>query len=31
MLLPLSWLKQFIDIKADAKEIAEKLTLSGSE
>src|SRR3989338_9777337 len=31
MLLPLSWLKQFVNIKADAKEIAEKLTLSGSE
>ncbi len=31
MYLPISWLKQFINIKASAQEIAEKLTLSGSE
>jgi len=31
MNLPLSWLKQFINIKSNATEIAEKLTLSGSE
>ncbi len=31
MNLPLSWLKQFVNIKAKPQEIAEKLTLSGSE
>jgi len=31
MNLPLSWLKQFVNVKATAKEIAERLTLSGSE
>lgn len=31
MNLPISWLKQFINIKSNAAEIAEKLTLSGSE
>jgi len=31
MNLPLSWLKQFINIKAKPQEIASKLTLSGSE
>src|SRR3989338_62735 len=31
MQLPLSWLKKFIAIKASPEEIAEKLTLSGTE
>jgi len=31
MNLPISWLKQFVNIKAGAQEIARKLTLSGSE
>ncbi|MBI2636887.1 MAG: phenylalanine--tRNA ligase subunit beta, partial [Parcubacteria group bacterium] len=31
MNLPLSWLKEFVNVKAKPREIAEKLTLSGSE
>ena len=31
MNLPISWLKQFVNIKSNATEIASKLTLSGSE
>lgn len=31
MQLPLSWLKKFVNLKASAEEIAERLTLSGSE
>ncbi|PIR57492.1 MAG: phenylalanine--tRNA ligase subunit beta, partial [Parcubacteria group bacterium CG10_big_fil_rev_8_21_14_0_10_41_35] len=31
MNLPISWLKQFVNIKASPQEIAERLTLSGSE
>ncbi len=31
MKAPISWLKDFADINVDAKELAEKMTLSGSK
>jgi len=31
MKLPLSWLREFVDVEASAEEIAEKLTFSGTE
>ena len=31
MNLPINWLKEFVNVKAKPHEIAEKLTLSGSE
>lgn len=30
MLVPISWLREFVDIKEDVEELAEKLTMSGS-
>ena len=30
MLVPISWLKEFVDITCDSKELSERLTMSGS-